>query len=278
MKFTDLVPRVLTGIVFIAILLGSIMNEYAFLALFIIIDALALREFYKLIEVSKNVKINWLLNALGAVFLFLAFYFLFSTTFKPIIVFVPYIIYVLTLFISELYNKKEDPLVSLAYSFLGQFYIALPLALSTYLAFSYADGLYHYIYLLAMFVFIWVNDSFAYLFGSIFGKRRLFERISPKKSWEGFVGGALATVLVSFIFSHYFPNLPVWAWLGFALVVVIFGTWGDLSESLFKRTLGVKDSGNLLPGHGGILDRFDSMLFSLIALFVYLEIVVYLTC
>ena len=132
---------------------------------------------------------------------------------------------------------------------------------------------YHYAFLLALFVFIWVNDSFAYLTGSLFGKHRMFERISPKKSWEGFIGGAAFTIAASVIFANYFTQLPLWGWIGFAILMIIFGTLGDLVESLFKRTLNVKDSGNILPGHGGILDRIDSVIFSIPALFIYVEII-----
>ena len=119
------------------------------------------------------------------------------------------------------------------------------------------------------------NDTGAYCIGSMLGKHRLFERISPKKSWEGSVGGALFALASSFAFAHYFPFMGMGQWVGLALTIVVFGTWGDLTESLLKRQLGIKDSGNILPGHGGMLDRFDSTLMAIPAAVVYLYIMTY---
>ena len=121
-------------------------------------------------------------------------------------------------------------------------------------------------------MFIWVNDSFAYLTGMTFGKHRLFERISPKKSWEGFIGGAVASVVAGYVFSLFETDLVWWQWLIFSLLVVVFGTFGDLMESLIKRSVGVKDSGRIIPGHGGLLDRFDSMLLAVPVIFLYLQL------
>ena len=106
--------------------------------------------------------------------------------------------------------------------------------------------------------------------GSLIGKHRLFERVSPKKSWEGSIGGGVVAIASSFVFAHFWPIMPVWQWVGLSAVVVVFGTWGDLTESLLKRQLGVKDSGNILPGHGGLLDRFDSALMAIPAAVIYL--------
>ena len=123
---------------------------------------------------------------------------------------------------------------------------------------------------MAVFIFLWTSDTGAYCFGSLFGKHRLFERISPKKSWEGSIGGTFVSLLAALIVWYFDRSLNIPQWLGFALVVVIFGTWGDLVESLLKRQLGIKDSGNILPGHGGLLDRFDSSLLALPAVVIYL--------
>lgn len=254
---------------------GILYNQYSFLIVFSLITALALYEFYGLLCKTQNAELSRILNTLGGLFLFIGGYFFFSSTEKSLITLVPYGIYVLSLFISELYLKRTNPIQSLAYAVLGQIYLAIPLSLLSYLAFGYDmdNGGYHYAFLLALLVFIWVNDSFAYLTGSLFGKHHMFERISPKKSWEGFFGGAIFSIGASVIFANYFTQLPLWGWIGFALVMITFGTLGDLIESLFKRTLNVKDSGNILPGHGGILDRFDSVIFSIPALFIYIEIV-----
>ncbi|WP_255349838.1 phosphatidate cytidylyltransferase [Dysgonomonas sp. HGC4] len=276
LNIKNLGVRIATGIVFIAVLMGGILyNQYSFLIVFSLITALALYEFYGLLCKTQNAELSRILNTLGGLFLFIGGYFFFSSTEKSLITLVPYGIYVLSLFISELYLKRTNPIQSLAYAVLGQIYLAIPLSLLSYLAFGYDmdNGGYHYAFLLALLVFIWVNDSFAYLTGSLFGKHHMFERISPKKSWEGFFGGAIFSIGASVIFANYFTQLPLWGWIGFALVMITFGTLGDLIESLFKRTLNVKDSGNILPGHGGILDRFDSVIFSIPALFIYIEIV-----
>ncbi|GAB6012791.1 phosphatidate cytidylyltransferase [Viscerimonas tarda] len=272
----NLIYRILTGIVFVFILLGSILySQYSYGIVLCTIEIVALFEFYNLIAKSQTTKINNFLTISGGFFIFGGTFVFFSSKIHSLAPFLPYIFSVLLLFIWELYLKKENPIRSLAYSVLGQVYIAVPFSLLNYLAYSYdqSGGSYHYSYLLALFIVIWVNDSFAYTFGVTLGKHRLFERISPKKSWEGFIGGAVCAVLSAVVFAHYFDALPLAGWLGFALIVVVFGTFGDLIESLLKRTLNVKDSGTILPGHGGILDRFDSMIFAIPALVVYLEII-----
>ncbi|GAB6119273.1 phosphatidate cytidylyltransferase [Dysgonomonas termitidis] len=270
LKLPNIVVRILAGAVFIGLLLGGILkDEYTFVIIFSLLTVLCLYEFYGLIEKSAKVRVIRPWNILGGFFLFLGgFYYCVHSA--SALAFVPYMIYLIVLFISELYMKRENPIQSLSHSLLGQVYIAGPLALTNYLVFAYEPGSYHYVYILALLVTIWVNDTFAYLTGMAFGKHRLFERISPKKSWEGFIGGAIAAIASSLIFAHFFPNLCTLSWLGFAAVVVVAGTWGDLFESLIKRTLGVKDSGNMIPGHGGILDRFDSTILAIPAVCVYL--------
>jgi phosphatidate cytidylyltransferase len=128
-----------------------------------------------------------------------------------------------------------------------------------------------------LFIFLWCNDVGAYCTGCTIGKHKLFERISPKKTWEGSIGGAVLTMIAAFLLHGFLPDwysfMPVWAWIGMALVVVVFGTWGDLIESLMKREMGIKDSGKILPGHGGMLDRFDSALLAIPATVVYLSLI-----
>lgn len=280
MKLPNIVVRILAGAVFVGLLLGGILiNEYTFLIIFSVITALCLYEFYGLIEKDAKVKVPKWLNITGGVLLF-AGVFMYSSAGNCLYTetlslnLIPYAIYLFILFINELYQKRTNPLQSLAYSVLGQAYIALPFALLNNIAFSGNWGTgYEYIFVLAIFIFIWVNDSFAYLTGMAFGKHRLFERISPKKSWEGFIGGAAVSIASSLIFAHFYPSLSVPAWMGLAAVTVAFGTWGDLFESLIKRTLGVKDSGNMIPGHGGILDRFDSTILAIPAVVVYLLLI-----
>jgi phosphatidate cytidylyltransferase len=170
-----------------------------------------------------------------------------------------------------LYEKQPDPLAHLAYIFLGQGYIALPLSLLNFLAFPKAEvSSYCSVFLLALFVFIWANDTGAYVLGMLFGKHRLFLRISPKKSWEGFAGGLIFAIASSLIFAHFEPAIPVYHWIGISVSVALFAVWGDLVESLIKRTLEINDSGHALPGHGGFLDRFDSLLLAVYAIVFYI--------
>lgn len=274
LKLPNIIIRTLAGAIFVALLVGGIIfNEYTFAIVFSLLTALCLYEFYGLVE--REAKVSKILNIVAAISLFGAgfLYFKLHTPFGFII----YLGLMLIVFISELYLKRENPIKSLAYATLGQIYIAAPFSLANYLAYSYTstqgEDQYHFVFILAVLVFIWVNDTFAYLTGMTIGKHRLFERISPKKSWEGFFGGAIAAMSVSLIFTHYCDQLTIPAWIGFAAVVVIFGTWGDLTESLMKRTLGVKDSGNMIPGHGGILDRVDSTIMAIPAAVVYLAII-----
>ena len=190
----------------------------------------------------------------------------------------PYLLTIVYLFVSELYTKANDPINNWAYTMLGQMYIALPLSMINVLAFRQADNQIYFYHLLplSVFIFLWTNDTGAYCSGSLFGKHKLFPRISPAKSWEGSIGGGILVLLVATLIGYLETqstaptNLTIPQWLGLGLVVVVFGTWGDLVESLFKRTLGIKDSGNILPGHGGMLDRFDSSLMAIPASVVYL--------
>jgi phosphatidate cytidylyltransferase len=181
--------------------------------------------------------------------------------------------------IAELYLKQENPINDWAYTMFSQMYIALPFSLLNVLAFRSTgiDIQYTYLVPLSVFVFLWINDTGAYICGSLLGKHKLFPRISPGKSWEGSIGGGLLVMavaaLVWYLTEKYDVNdiqLNAFEWAGLGLVIVIFGTWGDLTESLFKRTLGIKDSGHILPGHGGMLDRFDSSLMAIPAAVVYL--------
>lgn len=257
---------------------STLYGQYTFALIFGLVLVLAIAEFYKIVENRIVKKSTKYLNIVGGLLLFIGSFLYCSGIEDTSLALAPYAIYLLSLFISELYLKKENPLESLAYSILGQIYVAVPFSALNYIAFNYSSTEeYHYAYILALFLFIWVNDSFAYVFGSMLGKNRMFERISPKKSWEGFFGGAACTIIASYIYSIYFTELSSIGWIGFAIFVIVFGTLGDLIESLFKRTLKIKDSGSMLPGHGGILDRFDSMIFAIPSLFVYLQLLNLLT-
>ena len=176
-------------------------------------------------------------------------------------------------FIIELYKRDGKPFQNLAFTILGLFYIALPYSLFNFIVFNHFNAEYSFGLLLCLFAFNWTNDTGAYLFGITLGKHRLFERISPKKSWEGAVGGALSVVGIAFLFAHLLPYISLINWIILGLIVCVFGVFGDLVESLLKRSLNIKDSGTLLPGHGGFLDRFDAVIFSTPAFFAYVYVI-----
>ena len=276
----NLIQRAITGVLFVAVLVGAILySAFSFMLLFMLISALAVWEFVCLVNKQENVQVNPFIAAGGGVLLFLAF-FCYSVNLTDTSIFVPYLLILIYMFVSELYLKRSNPINNWAYSVMSQIYVALPFALLCVLAFmdmgngeSYDSITYNAIFPLSVFIFNWSNDTGAYCTGMLFGRHRLFERISPKKSWEGSIGGGVISILVALAMAHFFPFLSAFQWIGFALVVVVFGTWGDLVESLLKRQLGIKDSGNILPGHGGMLDRFDSTLLAVPAVIVYLLLV-----
>lgn len=271
----NFIQRAVTGVLFVIVLVGCIIySPLSFGILFTIISALSVHEFAQLVCKSGEVSINKTITALGGAYLFLALMSFCTQQSVGARVFLPYLGLLLYMMITELYLKKKNPTGNWAYSMLSQLYVALPFALLNVLAFQNSPETgsvtYNPILPLSIFVFIWLSDTGAYCVGSLIGKHRLFERISPKKSWEGSIGGGIFSIASSLGFAHFFPFMPGWQWVGLAIVVVIFGTWGDLTESLMKRQLGIKDSGNILPGHGGMLDRFDSALMAIPAAVVYL--------
>ena len=271
----NFIQRAVTGVLFVIVLVGCILySPLSFGILFTIISVLSVHEFAQLVSKSSEVSINKTITALGGAYLFLALMSFCTQQSVGARVFLPYLGLLLYMMITELYLKKKNPTGNWAYSMLSQLYVALPFALLNVLAFQNSPETgsvtYNPILPLSIFVFIWLSDTGAYCVGSLIGKHRLFERISPKKSWEGSIGGGIFSIASSLGFAHFFPFMPGWEWVGLAIVVVIFGTWGDLTESLMKRQLGIKDSGNILPGHGGMLDRFDSALMAIPAAVVYL--------
>ena len=287
----NFVVRTITGILFVAVMVvGICFRGDAMILLFALITGLTLWEYTGLVNQHvENTNVNRFISTAAGVYLFLAFAG-YCTDLVPSAAFIPYLLTVVYLFISELYLQQKNPVQDWAYTMLGQMYIALPFSTINVLAFQ-ADPTsgqvaYNWLLPMSIFVFLWMNDTGAYCVGSLFGKHRLFPRISPKKSWEGSIGGAVLVLIVAALISHFtkengtVPMLPsllgegqgerLLHWIGLALVVVVFGTWGDLVESLFKRTLGIKDSGSILPGHGGMLDRFDSSLMAIPAAVIYI--------
>jgi len=275
----NFIVRTITGILFVAVVVCSFLRPQAMVLLFALITGLTIWEFTGLVNEREKVTVNRLISTVAGVYFFFAVAG-FSSDLTPSAVFIPYLVSIIYLMVAELYLKNEDPIHDWAYTMMAQLYIALPFSLLNTLAFHLTpQGLVTYdaVLPLSIFVFLWMNDTGAYLCGSLLGKHKLFPRISPGKSWEGSIGGGIlviaVAVLVWYLTEQYQLNqlgLSALEWAGLGLTVVIFGTWGDLVESLFKRTLGIKDSGNILPGHGGMLDRFDSSLLAIPAAVVYL--------
>ena len=288
----NFIIRTITGILFVAIMVtGICLRGDAMILLFAIITGLSLWEFCGLVnEHVADTTVNRFIATAAGVYLFLAMAG-YCTGIVPPSAFVPYLLTIIYLFISELYLKQKNPIQDWAYTMLSQMYVALPFSMINVLSFQ-ADPqtgqiAYHWMLPMSVFVFLWVNDTGAYCTGSLLGRHKLFPRVSPGKSWEGSIGGGIFVLIAAAIISQFAAadtplgsasqelstlntQLSTLKWLGLGLVVVFFGTWGDLVESLFKRTLGIKDSGNILPGHGGMLDRFDSSLMAIPAAVIYL--------
>ena len=276
----NLIKRALSGAVYVALIVCGIMaGGWWFIALSCLFAVLALNEFYGLSNGSSGGEnVSTLVIDIAGGFILVAglgcvnlgLLSPFTTRVIGGTLFMLYLLYLVVRLVSQLYSREVSPLVNLAFSYMGQLYIALPLGLmSMYYTFSNGAWL-----LLAMFVMIWLSDTGAYLVGSAIGKHKLFPRISPGKTWEGFIGGLIfatgAGVAFKYLCPGCFDSMPVCAMAGLGIVVSLFATWGDLVESLIKRTLGVKDSGSIMPGHGGILDRIDSLLLVVPASLIYL--------
>ena len=275
-KQSNLVTRTITGVLFVAIMVCGFLRPEAMIFLFALITGMAIWEYCGLVNDIEGVSVNRFISTVAGVYFFIAIAAWRSGIVTNFVIFVPYLLTVIYLFASELYLKNENPVHDWAYTMLSQMFIALPLSMINILAFDVqSDGFVHYDMMipLMLFVFLWVNDSGAYCSGSLFGRHKLFPRISPGKTWEGSIGGGILVLIVAVVVGYLSGDghtLSIPMWMGLGLVVVVFGTLGDLVESLFKRTLGIKDSGNILPGHGGILDRFDSSLMAIPAAVVYI--------
>jgi phosphatidate cytidylyltransferase len=276
----NLIKRVLSGVIYIALIVAAILlldnSPVMYLLVFPLLIVLGIGE---MISMAKDdATQSWLVNIidmLGGIGVFVALYLHYeSTTMQSRSLWLlPIAAYLLLRTIVQLYRPRQNAVHSLERSFFSLGYVALPIAMLNGIMSITAPRL-----LLGMFIFIWLYDTGAYCVGMLLGRHRLFERISPKKSWEGVIGGVAFCVAGAYATHHWFneffqvPDLTVW--VGMSVVVAVFATFGDLVESLIKRTVGVKDSGNLLPGHGGILDRIDSLLLVAPAVFIYLLLVV----
>jgi phosphatidate cytidylyltransferase len=262
--------RTITGIIFVIVVVGSIIwKQYLFSGLFLIVTVLGMLEFYRIISFNRiNPNRYW--GIIGGIALYVTSALVANMVadWKLLLINLPVLSFIC---ITELFRKSPAPFTNIGITLLGILYIALPFSVFTFF-FNPAliKGTFHYEAVLGFFVILWINDTAAYLTGMAFGRHRLFERISPKKSWEGSIGGLFFGLITAWVFSRFFGTFTVAQWLVYALIIIVFGTLGDLVESMLKRSLELKDSGSLLPGHGGILDRFDGVLIAIPISFIYL--------
>lgn len=286
-KLKNFIVRTLSGAVMLAVVLGAILaSEWSFIALMAVITLGGIWEFYNFAQKAGYQPMK-LLGLFGGMMIFaiaISLFVLFATKDSTndslfAIIFGMAIITLLLLvplmFICELYRKSPTPIANIGSTLMGMLYVAFPLSLLILIPALLGNGVWNpWIVIFYIFI-IWANDVFAYLFGITLGRHRLFERISPKKSWEGFFGGLLGAMAMGYVASLVL-EADAMTWIGLALVAAIAGVFGDLVESLFKRSVDLKDSGNFIPGHGGWLDRFDALIFSAPFAFVYVIFITFI--
>lgn len=264
--------RAITAFFFTIVMLGSIfLGAWTFTFFYLLLSVLALAEFFKLVKTAGvNPHQVLALAASAVIFGLVAAAHFVQIEAKYILLLIPL---VFAVFLAELYRKEKNPFANISFTFAGLVYVTLPFCFFYSLGFLTSWNDYNFHLPLAFLLMLWASDTGAYLFGRKLGSHKLFERHSPKKSWEGFFGGMFTSVLVSFIISLFFKEISFPAWAGMAVLIVSFGTLGDLVESMLKRSLNAKDSGNILPGHGGLLDRFDGLLIGAPIVYTYLYLV-----
>jgi len=240
----------------VAIIGGLYWGMWGYFIIFLVISTFTLWEFYKLAIMDDMAPLKIWGSVIGAALFIISF--LFEAGIIPL-KFILLIFPLLTsVFLIKLYKKDEKPFTQVAYTFLGIMYVSIPFSLLNVIVFN--SGEYRFQIIIGILFILWASDTGAYFSGILFGKKKLFERISPKKTWEGLVGGAILGLVFAYGFSVYFKDLSLIQWLLAAILIVIAGVYGDLVESLFKRSIAIKDSGSAIPGHGGFLDRFDGLL------------------
>ncbi|MGQ1889999.1 phosphatidate cytidylyltransferase [Thermophagus sp. OGC60D27] len=251
--------RTITGFLFVvAIILGLWWNPLAYMSIFAVVILLGMHEFMRMMQ-GMDVKVRYFWSQTIGIFLYVGSFLFFYSHIQArwLVIIVPL---AGGAFLSELYFKNKNSLLNIATTLITPLYVALPFAFLHHLAFY--GGEYNPKLLLGFFLLVWANDSGAYIMGSLFGKHKLFPSVSPAKSWEGAIGGIFFTILISIGCFYYFGILSVIDWIVVAGLVGVLGTYGDLIESMLKRSVNIKDSGRVFPGHGGILDRFDGVFFS----------------
>lgn len=282
-KMKDLGVRTASGLILGIVMLGAIYwSIWSFGALLVVLVAVGMSEFYALTEKQGLTPQRLIGTITGLVLLALNFYFAYCIAYEQGLVVLgdnpwlerglAFLLLLLPLMlVCELFRRREHPAADVGVTLLGVVYVALPLSLMSFIPMAGGAGWQPGAMIAYVFI-IWANDVFAYLVGMTLGRHRLCERLSPKKSWEGFFGGLLGAVAMGLLAARLL-GADYLAWAGLALVAAVMGVLGDLAESMLKRAAGVKDSGRLIPGHGGVLDRFDAMLLSAPFVLVYMLIV-----
>mgnify|MGYP002517187544 FL=1 len=272
-KLKNFIIRTLSGIVMVATLIGAtLFSKLTFVLLLLAITLGGEWEFYRLAKKAGTSPQRFVGMLAGTMMIVAAAAALHEILAITAVLMVAFMILIPMPLIFELYRKSATPMANVGITYAGVIYVALPMALLTFFPMMLGNGEWKPWSVILYIFIIWANDVFAYLFGITLGKHRLFERISPKKSWEGFFGGLLGAMAMGFVAAKVL-DANVALWIGLALIAAITGVFGDLVESLLKRSVDVKDSGSFIPGHGGWLDRFDALIFSVPFAFIYLVIV-----
>jgi phosphatidate cytidylyltransferase len=270
----ELVLRITTGLVFLIIVIGAILlNPYTLASLFYVVGVLGMLEYYSLVKIG-GYHPQGTLGVITGTALYVTIELVKLKVGGTAIVSLS-IPFFMAIFVYELYRKRPDPFTNIAHTIVGIIYIMAPLALLNVFTFEEIIVEYKPGVILGFFVLLWLNDTGAFVFGKLFGRTKLFPRISPNKTWEGTIGGGLATMTGAVVISTYNDEISIINWLVLGLIIVVAASFGDLVESMLKRSLKVKDSSNLLPGHGGILDRFDGVLLASPIAFTYLMLFVH---
>lgn len=270
----ELLLRISTGLIFLIVVIGCILwTPYSLAVLFYIVGVMGMLEYYSIAKIG-GVHPQSILGVTTASALYLGIELVKLQIFPTYIVSIS-IPFFIAIFIWELFRKRPDPFNNIGHTIIGIVYVMAPLALLN--VFTFEEIVYEYKpeVVLGFFIVLWLNDTGAYVFGRLFGKTKLFERISPKKTVEGALGGAALGITGAIVMATYTNDLSIFHWVVLGIIIVVSATFGDLVESLLKRSARVKDSSNLLPGHGGILDRFDGVLLASPMVFTYLMVFVH---
>jgi phosphatidate cytidylyltransferase len=272
MTLNNFWQRLLTGIGFVGIISFAVVwNPLTCMSLFLIINIFCLHEFYSLFSLKKQMLYSGLIA--GTITYILISFSAAGVADTRLLLFLFPLIFII--FIPVVFNKATDMFHQAGLMLLGIMYISVPLGFFIFSGFLNPEHQYSYHFLLAVLILTWVNDTMAYVSGSLFGRHKFYEKLSPKKTWEGVIGGFVFTVLFSFVFFYFFKDTGWLHWFFLSMIVSVFAFIGDLFESRLKRSLGIKDSGTFFPGHGGFLDRFDAILFVVPFYFFYLYFIIY---